>query len=147
MDRTSFPGRYDRHTVPARVRSIGALATIFDVDQLPGRPDPPEPEPGAVRPINILLRPFAKLAEGVLAIGPPGGPTVSVSPDHLSELAATVEVALEFTDLPSDHRRAHWAGVLMELEKLNVHTDPETLMALPFDFVPDGELRERLHRS
>lgn len=130
--------------MPARVKSVGAIATILDIEQIPGRPKPPEASPDAVIPVNVLLRPFAKLVEGILAISP-GSTTVGIDPERISELEEFVRTQLGLLPtLPSEFRHSQWASVVEELEKLNVKTDAETLLNLDFDLVPDGELRARL---
>lgn len=126
-----------------RVRSVGAIATIYDVVALPGHTPLALPSE-AVTPVNVLLRPFAKLAEGSLAISP--DPTaIAISPERLADLGSQARRALGVVPPSSaEDRRAPWAAVLGELEKLGVRTDAETLLGLDFDFVPDGELRAAL---
>jgi hypothetical protein len=126
--------------VAARVSSVGVIATIFNIEN----PEPPE---GSVNRIQALLRPFAKLTNGYLAtVGSPV--TIGVVPDRFDdELEARAIQSMRMTALPSEHRRAWWDDLLAELKNLGIQTDPETLMVLDFDFVPDGELRGRLARE
>jgi hypothetical protein len=126
-----------------RVRSVGAVASIYHIEEIPGhRPLALPPE--AVTPINVLLRPFAKLAEGSLAISP-SSTTVAIVPERLADLETEVRRFLGILPFPpAEHRRTPWAGVLAELERLSVRTDAETLLGLDFDFVPDRELRAAL---
>lgn len=133
---------YDR-VMAARVRSVGAIATIYHVEEIPGH-TPLALPPEAVTPINVLLRPFAKLAEGSLAISP-NSTTIAIVPERLADLETQVRRVLGILPvLPAEHRRAPWAGVLAELERLSVQTDAETFLVLDFDFVPDEELRAAL---
>jgi hypothetical protein len=123
-----------------RVQSVGAIATLYHVAEIPGH-TPLALPPQAVTPIKVLLRPFAKLAEGTLAISP-SSTTIAIVPERLADLEAEVRRVLGILPVaPAEHRRAAWAGVLAELERLSIKADAETLPGLEFDFVPDGELR------
>jgi hypothetical protein len=125
------------------VRSVGAIATLYSVEEVPGH-TPLALPPEAVTPINVLLRPFAKLAEGTLAISP-SSTRVAIVPDRLADLETEVRRVLgTVPSLPAKHRRAPWAGVLAELRRLSINTNAETLLGLDFDFVPDWELRAAL---
>jgi hypothetical protein len=89
----------------------------------------------------VLLRPFAKLAEGSLAISPTST-RIAVVPERLADLETQVRTALGILpSRPVEHPGAAWASVLAELERLSVQTDAETLLGLDFEFVADGELR------
>jgi hypothetical protein len=126
-----------------RVRSVGAIATLYHVEEIPGH-TPLALPPQAVTPINVLLRPFAKLAEGTLAISP-SSTRVAIVPERLADLETEVRRVLGILpSSPAKHRRAAWAGVLAELDMLSTKTDAETLLDLDFEFVPDGELRAAL---
>jgi hypothetical protein len=126
-----------------RVRSVGAIATIYRVEEIPGHTPLALPAE-AVTPINVLIRPFAKLAEGSLAISP-SATTVAIVPARFADLDAEVRRVLGVLPfVQAEHRRAPWAGVLSELEKLSVQTDAATLLGLDFDFVADAELRAAL---
>jgi hypothetical protein len=129
--------------MPRRVWSIGAIATIHHVEKVPGHTALALP-PEAVTPINVLLRPFAKLAEGSLAISP-DSTTVVIAPERLADLGGRARRALGIVPSGSvEDRRAPWAAVLAELDRLGVRMDAETLVGLDFDLVPDGELRAAL---
>jgi hypothetical protein len=133
---------YDQ-AMAGRVRSVGAIATIHHVEEIPGH-TPLALPPGAVTPINVLLRPFAKLAEGNIAISP-SSTTVMTVPERLADLETEVRRVLGILPLlPAERRRAPWTGVLAELERLSVQMNAEMLLGLDFDFVPDGELRAAL---
>jgi hypothetical protein len=133
---------YDR-VMAARVRSVGAIATIYHVEEIPGH-TPLALPPEAITPIHVLLRPFAKLAEGSLAISPTSTRIADV-PERLADLETQVRRALGILpSRPVEHPGAAWAGVLAELERLSVQTDAETLLGLDFEFVADGELRPAL---
>jgi hypothetical protein len=127
----------------ARVRSVGAIATIYYVEEIPGHAPLALPAE-AVTPINVLLRPFAKLAEGSLAISPVPT-TTTIAPELLADLESEVRRVLGLLpSSPVGQRRTPWEGVLAELKRLRVPSDSETLMGLDFDFVPDGELQAAL---
>jgi hypothetical protein len=103
-----------------RVRSVGAIATIYDVEALPGH-------------TPLALPPEADST------------TIAISPERLADLGSQVRRALGVVPSRSaEDRRAPWAAVLAELERLGVRTDADTLLGLDFDFVPDKELRAAL---
>jgi hypothetical protein len=118
----------------ARVESVGGIATLqrSEVED-PERPD-----------VNVRL--FAKLDSGLLAVDRnPQSINAGVHRDDLHDLASLIQQALRSAEMTADHRASAWGGVLDDLgETFGVHTDPETLMSLPFDLVADGELRALL---
>jgi hypothetical protein len=126
-----------------RVRSVGAIATLYRVEEIPGH-TPLALPPEAVTPINVLLRPFAKLAEGTLAISP-NSTRLAIVPERLADLETEVRRVLGIVPfVPAQHRHAPWTGVLAELQRLSINADAETLLGLDFDFMPDWELRAAL---
>jgi hypothetical protein len=114
----------------ARVESAGGIATVQRVDS-------EDPEL-----VNVNVRLFAKLDSGLLAVDrSPQRVNAGIARTDLPDLASLIPEALRSADLGSGHRASAWGGVLDDLrETFGVHTDPETLMSLPFDLVPDGEL-------
>lgn len=120
----------------ARVRSTGALATLLRPEELGGG------DPGTV---NLSLRLFAVLDIGASVVSP--GAASTVAPDlkrlrSLDDVEAISLVGFRLGQLPTDHRQAIWSGLVDELAKFDVQTDPETLQALPFELVPTREVRE-----
>jgi hypothetical protein len=115
----------------ARVQSVGAIATIAKV-------------PGDVR--NIHLRLFAKTDTGLLAIDPRPQSAVCAGGEDVAGLLAMAQLSLGVafgSQLPAAMREGHWGRVVETLsEQFDISTDVETLMALPFDLIPDGELRD-----
>jgi hypothetical protein len=120
----------------ARVRSAGGIATLHHIDHDDGNE------------VHVVVRLFAKLDDGMLAIDrDPVSLDVGVPAGQLATLHDAVVTALRFGELPEEERQSYWGGVVEELrETFSVRTDPETLMSLPFDLVPDGELRGLLER-
>jgi hypothetical protein len=99
-----------------RVRSVGVIATLYHVEEIPGH-TPLAVPPEAVTPIKVLLRPFAKRAEGTLAISP-SSTSVAIVPERLADVETEVRRVLGIPPvLPAEHQRARWAGVLAELDR------------------------------
>jgi hypothetical protein len=122
----------------AHVRSVGGIATINRLAE--ARSHDPDL-------INVYVRLFAKLNDGLLAIDPhPQSVRVGVPHDQARSLPDRVARSLGAEVggvLPSELRVAHWGGVVETLdERFGVSTDPETLMALPFDLLTVGGLAE-----
>jgi hypothetical protein len=120
----------------ARVESVGAIATLKRSDE--------DEDDGS---LSVSIRLFAKLDSGLMAIDRDPESLSLQMPTRvaLEQLAEITATALSYGELPPAHRREHWEGLIAELRASSlVHTDAETLMSLPFDLVPDGELREAL---
>jgi hypothetical protein len=115
----------------ARVESAGGIATLQRVEDQDGDH------------IDVNVRLFAKLDSGLLAVDRnPQSVSAGIHREDLHDLPSLIQQALRSGELTSDHRASAWGGVLEDLrETFGVSTDPETLMSLPFDLVPDGELR------
>jgi hypothetical protein len=120
----------------ARVESVGGIATL--------KRGTDAEDDGS---LSVSIRLFAKLDSGLMAIDHDAESLSLQMPTRvaLDELAGITATALRYGELPPAHRREHWEGLVAELHATSlIHTDAETLMSLPFDFVPDGELREAL---
>jgi hypothetical protein len=127
----------------ARVRLVGGIATINRLAEKNGR----HPEF-----LNVYVRLFAKLTDGLLAIDPhpqsvgvgrPFDEAHTLSDQVMRSMGASVGGVL-----PSELRAAHWGRVVAILdEQLGIVTDPETLMALPFELVTVGGLSELIGSS
>jgi hypothetical protein len=117
----------------ASVDSIGAAVTVLRF---------PEMDDQESTHINLYVRLFARLDSGVLVFSADvSGTTASVQRDQLNQLEEFVLMALRVDQLPADHRQGQWRGVLDQLATLNINTDPETLIRLPFELLPDAEVR------
>ncbi len=119
----------------ARVRSVGAIATVGD-------------GPVAER-VGVHLRLFAKTDAGLLAIDPrPETATVEVAARDPGALLGQVALVLGVAaggQIPARVRAGHWGRVVAALaEQFGIETDPETLMALPFELLADAPLREMM---
>lgn len=121
----------------ARIQSVGAIATLGPAIE----GDPPS--------INVNLRLFAKIERGLLAIDPAAQSFgAGVALGSLAKVAEVTESGLRAQQrLPKGIMTDPWERVAAELKKLSVETDAETLRALSFDFVPDGELRGLLEEN
>ncbi len=122
----------------AHIRLVGGIATINRLAQARSR-DPDL--------LNVYVRLFAKLNNGLLAIDPrPQSVGVGVPHDQARTLPDRVTRSLGVevgAVLPSELRVAHWGRVVKILdEQFGVSTDPETLMALPFNLLTVGGLSE-----
>jgi hypothetical protein len=122
----------------AHVRLIGGIATINRLAEEKG----PHPEF-----LNVYVRLFAKLTNGLLAIDPhPQSVGVGAPFDEAHTLSGQVRRSMGASVggvLPSELRVAHWGRVVAILDEIfGVVTDPETLMALPFELVTVGGLTE-----
>jgi hypothetical protein len=127
----------------AHVRLVGGIATINRLADARSR-DPDL--------INVYVRLFAKLNTGLLAIDPHSQTVgVGVPHDEARTLPARVTRSLGAAVggvLPSELRAAHWGRVVEILdEQFGVSTDPETLMALPFNLLTVGGLAELVGSS
>jgi hypothetical protein len=123
----------------ARVVSVGAIATVAHMPR--GAPDAP-PES-----LSVHLRLFAKTDTGLLAIDPhPQTSNIGTQPSQSAALPEMVKFVLGAAvggQIPAEHRAAHWGRIVEVLaEQFGISTDPETLMALPFELLPDSELHE-----
>jgi hypothetical protein len=120
----------------ARVESAGGIATLHRVDSA----DP--------KIVDVSLRLFAKVDVGLLAIDPDPQTFILTLPrGQLLDLEEATLLSLRWSELEAEHRRGYWGGVMQVLrETYEVTTDPETLMSLPFELMPDAELRELLDK-
>ena len=111
----------------AKVRSTGAVATLLE---------------SAGDTTNILLYLFAKLDIGALVIGQ-RATTFAPNTEIMSveDIGEGLQHMLGYGDLRPDHRRSHWGELVERLAAVDVHTDPETLVRLPFEIVPDASVR------
>ena len=118
----------------ARVESAGGIATLHRV----------EVEDADL--VNVNVRLFAKLDSGLLAVDrSPQSVNAGIARVDLPELGGLVQEALRSDAMTAGHRASAWGGVLEDLRAtFGVNTDAETLMALPFDLVADGELQALL---
>jgi len=136
----------------AHVRLVGGIATINRPSATINRPSatinrPSEARSHAPDLINVYVRLFAKLNNGLLAIDPhPQSMRVGVPHDQARTLPDRVTRSLGVAVggvLPSELRAAKWGRVVEILdEQFGVATDPETLMALPFNLLTVGGLSE-----
>ena len=119
----------------ARVQSIGAIATL-------SRLRPEEQQEDSL--VNVHLRLYAKVDNGLLAIDPnPQTSVVGLARDGLGAIEEAVQFALWMPQTPTEHRQAQFARVIEELRvQHGVEIDAETLRSLPFELLPDAELRE-----
>jgi hypothetical protein len=127
----------------AHVRLVGGIATINRVAEERGA------DPDLV---NVYVRLFAKLTDGLLAIDPdPQSVGIGIASDQVhilpDQLTRSLGVAVGGV-LPSELRAAHWGRVVKILaEQFGVSTDAETLMALPFSLLTVGGLSELISSS
>lgn len=120
----------------ARVRSVGAIATLSRVPELAQVQE-------AQGIANVHMRLFAKLDNGLLAIDPNPQTAGFGVPLQSAERAIDMfELMLRSNDLPGEHRQAQWSRVVHELAStFDVHIDAETLKSLPFELIADDETR------
>ena len=121
----------------ARVMSIGGIVTINRMAEEVADPSI----------VNLNVRLFAKLDLGLLAIDPrPQSMAIGMGRNKLHELPDNVRQTMAMAGaLPAGHRDSYLGGVVAVLaDQFGVHTDVETLMALPFDLLPDSECRDAL---
>lgn len=122
----------------AHVRLVGGIATINRLAEVRSH------DPDLV---NVYVRLFAKLNNGLLAIDPhPQSVGVGMSRDEARTLPDRVMRSLGVAVgglLPSELRDANWGRVVKILDQqFGVSTDAETLMALPFNLLTVGGLSE-----
>jgi hypothetical protein len=127
----------------AHIRLVGGIATINRQAEARGA----DPEL-----LYVYVRLFAKLTDGLLAIDPNAQSVgVGMQRDQLKSLSDQVSRSMGVAVggvLPSELRAAHWGGVIKILAaQFRVSTDPETLMALPFDLLTVGGLSELIASS
>jgi hypothetical protein len=129
----------------ARVKSIGGIVSMTNLEAMPTAP---QADPDIV---NLNVRLFALLDIGLTVVDPqPQSMGMGTSRDglttvdHLEEL---VQGSLRASILPAGHRKAYWQRVVDELTLFDIHTDPETLQALPFELLVTREVRTLLDDS
>ncbi|HEU5105264.1 MAG TPA: hypothetical protein VFU11_05440 [Solirubrobacterales bacterium] len=121
----------------ARIASTGGLVTVTSL------PLPDEADPNIV---NLSIKLFALLDVGA-AVFDPRAQSQGIGFDRgsvkdLAQLEDHLLVGLRHDELPAEHRQAHWQPLLAELEKYEIHSDPETLRSLPFELVPVQAVRD-----
>ena len=94
--------------------------------------------------INIGTQLFAELPFGHWVM-PVTGPTVGLAPGMTREqFEAVNQLALQQDDPEGKFRGAFWMQLIAALAAVDVNTDPETLMRLPFRYVYDNDVLELL---
>jgi hypothetical protein len=115
------------------------------MNRVPELPDAPGSDPSIV---NLHVRLFAVLDLGVTVIDPhPQTMGVGINRESLgstAELQELLQVSLRHGDLPADHREAHWQRIVDGLADFDIHTDPETLQALPFELLLTTDVQDLL---
>jgi hypothetical protein len=124
----------------ARVRSVGGIAAINHL---------PADSAGGDSVIDLHVRLFALLDEGRLAFDQePLSMSIGVPSDETHTLPDRVARSLGVGVgglLPPELRQAQW-GRLVEIldQEFGISIDAETLAALPFNLLSDGELSDLL---
>lgn len=119
----------------ASVRGVGARIFLMVL--------PVEVE-GPVGATNFGVQLFAELPMGNWVM-PVLGPTVALPEPYTRErLEAGLQSALQQDDPAGEFRGEFWQHLLKALRDIDVHTDAETLMRLPFRLVIEDDARALL---
>jgi hypothetical protein len=115
----------------ASVRGVGARIFVLI---------PPGIEP-TVGFTNFGAQLFAELTAGNWVMPVPAATVALPEPYTLERLEAGLQSALQQDDPAGEFRGAFWQHLLTALRDLDIRTDAETLMRLPFRLVLDDDAR------
>jgi hypothetical protein len=114
----------------AAIRSVGATASLNH--------DGPEDPDFAV----VDLRLFATTDGGERVADPrPASTSVRIERTKLAALELSVQMSLRLRQAPTGARLEAWQRIAAELGANGIEAEPEALHRMPFEFVPDDELR------
>jgi hypothetical protein len=116
--------------MPDSIRNVGATASLSH--------DGPEDPDFA----TVDLRLFALIDGGEQVDDPqPASTSVRCERSKLAALELSVQMSLRLRQPPTGARLEAWQRICEELGARGIQTDPATLHATRFQFVPDDELR------
>jgi hypothetical protein len=116
--------------MPDSIRNVGATASLSH--------DGPEDPDFA----TVDLRLFALIDGGEQVDDPrPASTSVRCERSKLAALELSVQMSLRLRQPPTGARLEAWQRICEELGARGIQTDPATLHATTFQFVPDEELR------
>jgi hypothetical protein len=116
--------------MPDSIRNVGATASLSP----DGRDDPDF--------ATVDLRLFALIDGGEQVDDPqPASTRVRCERSKLAALELSVQMSLRLRQPPTGARLEAWQRICEQLAARGIQTDPATLHAASFRFVPDDELR------